>query len=528
MACFSTEKEIIAAASLLAGAQTDLSESESELARRNRVAIPPSKMNQIRASILAGDDPLGDAFITIRSPLKRRAKGAIYTPPSIVESMISWAKGSTDVDRVVDPGAGSGRFLLAAGRHFPNAHLVGIEIDPVAALILRANLAACKLAKRATVCVADYRSLSLPKISGPTLFIGNPPYVRHHAISEKWKSWYSGTASEFGIKASKLAGLHLHFFLKTLKSAKPGDFGAFITAAEWLDVNYGLALRQWLANGLGGSALHVIDPKAAPFPGTATTGAITCFRVGQRPKFLRVNIVRSAEDLGCLKAGRQIPWGEMAASNRWSFIIHAKPRPPIGYVELGEICRVHRGQVTGANKIWIANGQAECLPAELLMPTVTRAKEIIDANGILADAGRLRKVVDLPVDLERLDSAVRPAVDRFLRWAKANGAADSYIARYRRAWWSVGLPEPAPILCTYMARRPPVFARNICDARHLNISHGLYPRDVLSSELLEAILKYLQANITTDFGRTYAGGLTKFEPRELERVPIPRLENLVV
>ena len=27
-------------------------------------------------------------------------------------------------------------------------------------------------------------------------------------------------------------------------------------------------------------------------------------------------------------------------------------------------------------------------------------------------------------------------------------------------------------------------------------------------------------------GRTYAGGLTKFEPKELERIPIPELERL--
>ena len=95
------------------------------------------------------------------------------------------------------------------------------------------------------------------------------------------------------------------------------------------------------------------------------------------------------------------------------------------------------------------------------------------------------------------------------------------IARHRRAWWAVRLYPPAPILCSYMARRPPVFVRNPCGARHLNIAHGLYPREPLGEAALTALLAHLRATVTAAAGRTYAGGLTKFEPGELERVPVP-------
>ena len=60
-------------------------------------------------------------------------------------------------------------------------------------------------------------------------------------------------------------------------------YGAFITAAEWLDVNYGSVLRSMLADGLGATAVHVIDAGARPFADALATGAITCFRVGSRP-----------------------------------------------------------------------------------------------------------------------------------------------------------------------------------------------------------------------------------------------------
>ncbi|MDA8386574.1 MAG: hypothetical protein M0Z88_09995 [Actinomycetota bacterium] len=55
----------------------------------------------------------------------------------------------------------------------------------------------------------------------------------------------------------------------------------------------------------------------------------------------------------------------------------------------------------------------------------------------------------------------RAAVEAFLRTARAKGADRGSIARHRRASWAVGLREPAPILATYMARRPPAFVRNL-------------------------------------------------------------------
>jgi hypothetical protein len=85
----------------------------------------------------------------------------------------------------------------------------------------------------------------------------------------------------------------------------------------------------------------------------------------------------------------------------------------------------------------------------------------------------------------------------------------------------VRLRAPAPILATYMARRPPAFVRNLAGARHVNIAHGLYPREPLPPAALDGLAAYLRRSVTRGQGRTYAGGLTKFEPGEMERLPVP-------
>jgi N-6 DNA Methylase len=518
------EQDLAAAALALADEST-LTAPERALGRGGQRFFDQICLRDIGQAVQAGGDPLGELFQAIRPAASRREQGAIYTPAAIVRAMVGWAEGMGKFDRVLDPGAGSGRFLIAAARKFPTAELVAVEADPLAGLILRANIWQAGLIHRSRIHIQDYRLVDVPSIEGRTLYIGNPPYVRHHDIPQPAKLWFGKAAARLGLRASKLAGLHVHFFVRTMELAQRGDCGCFITAAEWLDVNYGSAIRRALLDGLGGQALYVLAPEIAAFPETMTTAAIVCFKPHESLTALRVKAVSSLEELGRIQGGRQVPRAELVGTSRWSFLVRPGPRPPRDYIELGELFRVHRGQVTGANNVWIVSAETPELPASLLFPAVTKAAEIINSGGEITNCSRLREVIDLPLDLSQLDSGWRVMVGRFLAWARARGADQTYIARHRRAWHSVGLYEPAPVLATYMARHPPAFALNPCDARHLNISHGLYPREHMTSGTLRALVMWLNSNVALAQGRTYAGGLVKFEPGELERVAIPPLAS---
>jgi hypothetical protein len=320
--------------------------------------------------------------------------------------------------------------------------------------------------------------------------------------------------------------LHAHFYLATALLARPGDRGAFVTAAEWLDVNYGALVRELLLGSLGGQAVHLLEPAAKVFPDADTTAAIACFEVGTRAKTVRLRRVASIGDLADLAGGRSVRRERLEAASRWTPLTRAGSRPERGLVELGELCRVHRGQVTGANRVWIADATAAELPRSVLFRSITRAKELFSAGAVLSRDGHLKHVIDLPINLDVFDKNERRLIERFLEKARRLGADQGFIARHRRAWWSVGLREPAPILATYMARRSPAFVRNLAGARHLNIAHGLYPREPLSERVLDALASYLTRTARVSAGRTYAGGLTKFEPREMERLLVPAPDSL--
>lgn len=522
-----SEGDLAAVAGALIETRTALSPAEAELVAAARGKVSCRATAVVRGEILAGSDPLGEAFCRIRSPAARRTLGATYTPRAIITSMLAWAvRNNATPVRVIDPGCGSGRFLAAAAERFPAARLIGIDVDPLAVLLLRANAAVAGFADRLEARVEDFRAIDLPPVDGATLFIGNPPYVRHHAIDESWKRWFADAAASRGLKASKLAGLHVHFFLKTLLLGQPGDLGCFVTAAEWLDVNYGRVLRQMLADGLGGSGLHVLDATALPFAETAATAAISCFHIGRRPQRLRIRAVPSATALGDLSDGQTVGWNDIASCERWSTLVRRTSAPPSGFIELGELFRVHRGQVTGGNAVWIEGEHSRNLPARFLLPAITRARELLSCGSCLLTHVHLRRVIDLPSHLDSVPFDERTVIEQFLDWLRAQAADRSYIAQHRRTWWSVGLRPAAPILCTYMARRPPAFVRNACGARHINIAHGLYPRQPMGEATLSGVVAWLRSNVRVEAGRTYAGGLTKFEPREIERLRVPPLAEL--
>lgn len=527
MSEFHDEARLISAALALGARDVRGWSSAEESLIRNLPALRSETVSELHTQITAGGDPLGENFCKLRSPAERRYTGATYTPFQIVNAMLSWAQAQGEPARVVEPGAGSARFILQAGRRFSNAELVGSELDPTAAIIARGNLAAAGFAQRTRIVVGDYRDLELVPIDGRTLYIGNPPYVRHHSVGENWKQWLVKKAAQLGFKASQLAGLHVHFFLSTVVKARRGDYGSFITAGEWLDVNYGSLVRELFLGPLGGERIIIVDPTAAPFPDATTTAAITCFEIGSHRKSVRVKRLKSHKNIALQTGGRQIKKERLENESRWSILTRPPRERRQDFVELGELCRVHRGQVTGSNKIWIAGKHSEDLPASVLYPAVTKARELISAAPVLIDLAQLRRVIDIPVDLSSFSKSERGLIDRFLRWAQVVGADGSFIAKNRKAWWSVGLRQPAPILATYMARRPPAFVRNLAHARHINIAHGLYPRQPFAENVLDGLVSYLSDSTSVADGRTYAGGLTKFEPREMERILVPEPDLLI-
>ena len=505
----------------------ELDPAEAAFLRAGAGEVPPveaSVLAATRAAILSGGDPLGEELLGWRSARERRPDGAFYTPPELVEPMVEWALAQ-DVRRVVDAGCGSGRFAAAVARRRPDLELVAIDTDPVATLLTRATLAVLGH-KRSRVLLANYLIAELVEHGGRTAWIGNPPYVRHHDLDPEVKRWAAEAGEELGHPVSSLSGLHAYFFLATARHANVGDVGTFVTSAEWLDVGYGALIRQLLMDGLGLESLHVLDPKAVPFAEVMTTAAIATFRVGARPASVRLQSVAELEALDGLAGGEELARAELELSSRWTPFLRPRTSTTEG-TPLGTIAKVSRGTVTGANGYFLITRERayELGILKWCRPAITSAEEVLDAGGVVRDGPERLMLLAPPRDVDR---TAHPALDRYLKRGERRrgdepAIRDRYVPSHRNPWWHHGPLRVPPIVASYMARRAPVFALNPDGLALVNIAHGLYPRRELDRAELGALVLHLNGLRETfrGGGRTYHGGLEKFEPREMEALSIP-------
>ena len=480
----------------------------------------------LRQSELFGDlafaetvDRDADAFIAAVPAEQRRAQGVTFTPPWLVQRMLDRAAARGCFDTIVDGGAGTGRFALAAAERFPSAQVLAVENNPVLASALRQAVLARGLGARVTVIEADFRAVALP-LSGRALFIGNPPYVRHHDIAADWKRWYAEGMAARGQHASQLAGLHAHFMLRTVQLMRPGDTLCLVTAAEWLDNGYGSALRDLLTQAptIGLKALWLAAADEPVFPDALVSAVVLEAVAAAEPAAVQLGRLLRRD----FSPTRLVDAAALRAAARWSLLCQPGSELSTEGIELGEMFRVTRGQVTGMNTAWLMPANAPDSLRELGVPAVTRAREIIDGSVLAPDARRrLRSVIDLPVELDRLNAQQRQAAEAWLERARNLGAHASYVARQRKAWHAVGMREPPAAFVSYMGRRPPVFMPNPQRLSYLNIAHGLYPRQPVEAGVLQRVLDHLNTHTGIYSGRVYGGGLAKFEPGDVARLRLP-------
>lgn len=491
---------------------------------------------KIQAESQTGIDLAEYRFQASRSGLERRKRGVTFTPQWIVDLMIG-ALRSTTTQKVliIDAGAGAGRFTLAAASSVRSARVLAVESDSMLAKILNQQVAESDLGNRVQIMNQNFLHYSLPKNPGRMIFIGNPPYVRHHSIPASDKAFLRRLSESFGVNFSGLSGLHVYFMLRCLSEAREGDRLLMILPSEWLEARYGDAVKQVILEHCSSTKFYIFPEKVKIFGETMTTSLILDLTVGLPSHEVSVAIVKEGtRELPAETVKLNLPshnpscvnW--LRAAKDAVGIFDSQVELAGGGGELGELFAIHRGQVTGMNGVWIANENTrKLIPERYLIRTITDAKEILNLpDAMLRNDKELLEVIDLPKDLSELADHEQRSIAEFLAFAEMQGAARTYIARHRRPWWRVGLKAAPALVMSYMARRPPRFALNLCQARLLNIAHGLYPKVALSQAQLSQIAFWLNSLGQTQFGRTYAGGLIKVEPGDACKIRIPKLEQL--
>lgn len=483
---------------------------------------------------------------------ERNELGQFSTPAKLAREIVSAALAYMPRGlpiRFFEPGFGTGTFfsslLQVSGREPITAK--GIEIDPLyGAPAKRLWRDTC-----AQVSIGDFTQMSPPTEDSEkfNLLVCNPPYSRHHHLSkeEKLRLQRALRGASSG-KLSGLAGLHCYFMLLAHDWLAEGGIAAWLIPSEFMEVNYASRLREYLANRVSLLRLHLFDPADLQFGDALVSSAVLFFRKSAPPATHHVAFTFGGS-LVRPTLSRDIPLTVLREQARW-------PRPPFrreeesgsGYT-LADFFTIKRGIATGDNTFFILTREQIDqlkLPFKFFTPILPSPRHVQGEEIPADDTGAPQGTTQLfLLDCSLSEDQVRehhPRLWAYLEDGRRRRVAQRYLCTHRSPWYSQERRPPAPFLCTYMGRarsedrKPFRFILNRSKATAPNVYLLLYPVGILAiamhsdPSLLDRVwreLKTVKPLAVLGQARTYGGGLHKWEPRELGRVPADGIAQLL-
>jgi len=476
----------------------------------------------------------------LKNALERNKWGQFATPPELARSLSRYALAAMQGKpiRFLDPAIGTGSFFSALSRESSPggiASAVGVELDPLFAASARSLWAGSGL----QVVEGDFTRQPAAQ-ERFSLVLTNPPYVRHHHLSTDDKGRLKTRLAEsLRVEISGLAGLYCYFLLLAHDWMEDQGLAVWLIPSEFMDVNYGSALRRYLTESVTLLHIHRFRPEDVQFTDALVSSVVVVFRKSPPPvgHCARFTLGGPIEDPA---AEASIPIGALSRSGKWTLFPAGAIAEPDGEPRLGDLFSIKRGLATGANDFFIltdAEANRWGIPSEFLKPILPSPRyldeDVVGAlpGGTPAISRRLY-LLDCSEPEEEVE-ARWPRFYEYLRAGREQKIHSSYLTSRRVPWYSQEKRPPAPFLCTYMGRsgngKPPFrFLWNRSQATAHNVYLMLYPRGPLREaleghpELEVAVFQALRQITTAQMvseGRVYGGGLHKVEPKELAQIP---------
>jgi len=174
----------------------------------------------------------------------RKSRGQYFTPRTIREELLRKLPSKRN-PRILDPGCGTGEFLLTAREHFGNPVLHGWEIDEKLVAICH------RLVPEAYVERTDALEKDSRETEKYDFIIGNPPYYEFspdRAVREKYSQIISGRANIYAL-----------FVYQGIKLLREGGYLAYVVSPSMNNGAYFAGLRNYIVENCNIEYLKVLD-----------------------------------------------------------------------------------------------------------------------------------------------------------------------------------------------------------------------------------------------------------------------------
>lgn len=481
-------------------------------------------------------DTLAAIYEGIIAGPNRRHLGTFFTPPHLVQHMLTLCHSElpTIPNHVIDPGAGVGAFTLAAPATWPQADIHAIDINVVTLGMLLARPSTARHSRNQIHYELDdfltWLTTTAVELTGPRLFLGNPPYTRVHDMSPALRA--SAFEASGDLVANRLAGLSAHFTAAILRNLRREDSTCLLIPGNWSYTNYGSELRAWLwTQRRRHVRLSYFPVETEVFPGTRVTAMV--LYVGPErgmEKPFTIERLHYTPDSVSVESQQVIPRTGHVPGRFDSLALRTPTTPPNGgnvaRVKLGELVTTRRGTATGANHFFFVDDTtAERLGRRHFVPGITRATHV-DGNTLtkakhaaLADAGHPAWLLHLTAEPDEGDP-----VAAYIAEGESDGLHLRYLTKDRRNWWDVEKVAAPDLLFAPFSRDRYRFIVNSAKAVPSNNLYGITLKrgcGWTAKQLAEYLSSGAGRSALRGVARQYQGGSFKLEPREMLGALVP-------
>ncbi len=481
---------------------------------------------------------------------ERNIMGQFSTPDMLANDVLTHAKNifpKRGKVRFLDPAFGTGSFYSALNSVFPESRIeaaTGFEIDG------HYGKPASKLWEGTDL---DYQLADFTKQNPPTedekynLIICNPPYVRHHHMNGQKERLQAKAVEAANMKLSGLAGLYCHFMALAHPWMKKNSVAGWLIPSEFMDVNYGRAVKDYLLNEVTLLQIHRFDPSDVQFDDALVSSAVVWFKNKNPGKTHKVKFTYGGT-IDAPTHEKDISVSVLEKEKKWTRFPLSEEREENNEPRLNDFFAVKRGIATGDNKFFVLTREqieSRGLPLEHFRPILPSPRYLnvsevkSDGNGFPEIENQLF-VLDCKLPLDEVKRSYSELYD-YLEEGVQSGVPERYLCKSRKIWYSQESRAESRFYCTYIGRsdkegeKPFRFVLNRSKAIVANSYLILYPKPYLEKEikqnpelheqLLEA-LNQITGKAMLDEGRVYGGGMHKMEPKELMNVPATEIQAL--
>lgn len=486
---------------------------------------------------------------SLKNAAARNKLGQFSTPFLLASQMVTHALSFREAGtplRFIEPAVGTGVFFSALLQNTKASHIdsaIGCEIDPAYGRIAQ-KIWQPRGLEIITCDFIDY-ALEPSHFRQFSLLCTNPPYVRHHHLTPEQKiRLQSLVMQRLGLQPSGLSGLYVYFMLLADSLLSDGAIATWLLPAEFLYVNYGQVLRDYLTSRVTLLSIHHFDPDEVQFDDALVSSCIVTYRKAKPSGDTSCDMSYGggADDA---RIRKRVLVSELRTLHKWTMShFDANPSAPAG-LRLKDLFTVRRGIATGANDYFIIDQKTidkYAIPRTYLKPILPSPRYVHDPVIDVASDGtptveRFKYLLDCTASPSEVKRTC-PGLWAYLEEGVAQGLPERHLCSKREPWYVQEKRAPAPFIVSYMGRSrdprscPIRFFVNFSSAIVTNVFLNLYPTDEFTdilggdrSRMIEFVeaLNSIPVEAIMHAGRAYGGGLHKIEPKELREVVISEI-----